>query len=457
MINNNFGGNEIIHVVDAVSKEKGLEKEAIFKVIEKAMGTTAKIKYGNEVCIKTKIDRSSGNISFFREFLVTDKNPEDPEEEGEIETLTLEEAKEKSTDLKEGDIYTESLPPLERERHIAAKARQLMTASIYELVKEKLFEEYSDRVGEIVAGIVEKIDKTGYIIKIANNAEAILRKDQVLNTDILKLGDRVKAQLVKLNKESFGPMIILSRTHKDFVRNLFIQEVPEIYEKQITIQDIARDPGSRTKISVFSTDPAIDPVGACVGMRGIRVQQVIQELKGEKIDIIKWSENPGTYVVNALDSLDVVKVIVDEDQKAIEVIVNDEGLSKAIGRRGQNVKLISELTGYKIDIMAESNEMEKRQKEFARVSQIFQEELHLEEILAQLLVSEGYDSIQALAKAEPKIVGNIEGIDEEIGEAIVSRAKEALDNTDDTSETAQETEATAEDSLEDAQTEEQTE
>jgi len=444
MINNNFGGNEIIHVVDAVSKEKGLEKEAIFKVIEEAMGTTAKLKYGNEVCIKSKIDRNSGKISFFRQFLITDNKSADLDDEGDIETLCLAEAKEKSADLKEGDIYTESLPPLERERHIAAKARQIMTASIYELVKEKLFDEYSDRVGEIVAGIVEKIDKTGYIIKIANNTEAILRNDQVLNNDLLKLGDRVKAQLVKLNKDSFGPMIILSRTHKDFVKNLFIQEVPEIYEKQITIQDIARDPGSRTKISVYSTDPAIDPVGACVGMRGMRVQQVIQELKGEKIDIIKWSETPGTYVVNALDSLDVVKVIVDEDKKAIEAIINDEGLSKAIGRRGQNVKLISELTGYKIDIIAESNEIEKRQKEFSRVTKIFQEELHLEEILAQLLVSEGYNSIQALAKTEPRVVGNIEGIDEEIGIAIVSRANEALASSLKSIKTDEETKITSE-------------
>jgi N utilization substance protein A len=425
MINSNFGSNEIIHVIESVSKEKGLAKEEIFKVIEDALSMTARMKYGNDICVKTKVDRTSGKIAFFREFYVTNEEYENLE--NQIEPLTLLEAHQKSPDLKEGDTYKEFLPPLENARHVATKARQIVAVKILELVREKLYEEYSDRVGEIIFGVVEKIDKTGVIIKISNNTEAILRKDQALNTDFLQLGDRVKAYLVKLNKDTSGPMLVLSRTHKEFVRKLFVQEVPEIYEKTIVIKDIAREPGSRTKISVYSTDPAIDPVGACVGMRGIRVQQIIQELRGEKIDIVKWSVDPGTYIVNTLDSLEVVKVIVDELQNKIEVIVNDDNLSQAIGRRGQNVRLISELTGWKIDIFAESNEIERRQKEFVRVSGIFQEELNLEETLAQLLVSEGYDSVESLAEAEPKVVGRIEGIDEEIGEAIVVRAQESLE------------------------------
>jgi N utilization substance protein A len=425
MINSNFGSNEIIHVIESVSKEKGLAKEEIFKVIEDALSMTARMKYGNDICVKTRVDRTSGKIAFFREFYVTNEEYENLE--NQIEPLTLLEAHQKSPDLKEGDTYKEFLPPLENARHVATKARQIVAVKILELVREKLYEEYSDRVGEIIFGVVEKIDKTGVIIKISNNTEAILRKDQALNTDFLQLGDRVKAYLVKLNKDTSGPMLVLSRTHKEFVRKLFVQEVPEIYEKTIVIKDIAREPGSRTKISVYSTDPAIDPVGACVGMRGIRVQQIIQELRGEKIDIVKWSVDPGTYIVNTLDSLEVVKVIVDELQNKIEVIVNDDNLSQAIGRRGQNVRLISELTGWKIDIFAESNEIERRQKEFVRVSGIFQEELNLEETLAQLLVSEGYDSVESLAEAEPKVVGRIEGIDEEIGEAIVVRAQESLE------------------------------
>ena len=307
MVNNNFGSNEIIHVVESVSKEKGLAKEEIFKILEEALSSIAKMKYGNNICVQTKINRTSGQVSFFRKFLVTDKDSIDTQEN--VEKLSLQKAKSKSPLLQEGDFYKEFLPPLERERYIATKTRQIITSKILELVKEKLYDEYSDRVGDIISGIVEKINQTGFIIKIFNNTEAILQKDQALNTDFLHLGDRVKAYLVKLNKDNYGPTLILSRTHKEFVKKLFIQEVPEIYDKTILIKDIARDPGSRTKISVYSTDPTVDPVGACVGMRGIRVQQVIQELKGEKIDIIKWSTDPGTYIVNALDSLEIIKVL----------------------------------------------------------------------------------------------------------------------------------------------------
>ena len=424
MINNNFGNNEIIHVVESVSKEKGLAKEEIFKIIEDALSTIAKTKYGNDISIQSKIHRVSGQISFFRKFLVTD-NESTHETQG-LEKLSVLEAQSKSPSLKEGDFYKEFLPPLERERHIATKTRQIITTKILDLVREKLYEEYKDRVGDIISGIVEKINQTSFIIKIFNNTEAILKKDQSLNTDFLHLGDRVKAYLVKLNQEPYGPMLVLSRTHKEFVKKLFIQEVPEIYEKTILIKDIARDSGSRTKISVYSTDPSIDPVGACVGMRGIRVQQVIQELRGEKIDIIKWSADPGTYIVNALDSLEVIKVIIDELQHKIEVIVKDIDLSQAIGRKGQNVRLISELIGWKIDIFAESSENDKRKKEFIQTSQKFQEALNLEKTLAELLISEGYNSITALANTQAIIISKIEGINEEVGQAIINRAKTAL-------------------------------
>ena len=284
-----------------------------------------------------------------------------------------------------------------------------------------------NRVGEVLNGVVEKIETGGYIVKLGS-AEAILKKDQTLKTDFYKLGDRIRACLAKLDKESNGPILILSRTHKDFVTQLFKQEVPEIYDRIIEVKNIARDPGSRTKIAVYSSDPSIDPVGSCVGMMGVRVQAIIKELKGEKIDIVKWSDDPATFVVNSLgSSIRVSKVIIDEEQNKIEIIVPKEDQSQAIGRRGQNIKLISELVGWKINITTEEIESTRRQEEFNSITKLFMEVLNLEEILAQLLASEGFLNIKSLADADINSVANIEGLDEEIAKELISRSKEYLD------------------------------
>ena len=420
-----FGGNEILHIADAIAMDKGIPKEGILKALEDAISVTAKRKYGTNICVKAVINRKSGDIKLYREVLVVNRIPEyDPTEE-QKDIISLEEANKKDPNLKDGDIIKEELLPLEIDRLNAISVKQIIVSKIKEIEKDKLYEEFKDRVGEILNGLVEKIEVTGFIVKIGG-AEAILKKEQTLNTDYYKLGDRIRAYLTNLDKESKGPMLILSRTHKDFVRQLFNQEVPEVYDKIIEIKSIARDPGSRTKIAVYSSDPSIDPVGSCVGIRGSRVQAVIKELKGEKIDIVKWSEDPATYIVNALGSIQVSKIVIDEDQNQIELVVSNEDQSQVIGRRGQHVKLLSELVGWKVNVITEEVESTRRHEEFKKITQLFMDKLNLEEILAQLLASEGYDSIKSLAEADVGIIASIEGLDKEIAEEIIIRAKALL-------------------------------
>ena len=432
MKNKSFGGNEILHVTEAVARDKGISKESIIEALEEAVAMAAKRKYGANIKIKASINRNLGNIELYREILVVkdDFVSEDNVNENneEVKTIEISKARETDPDLNEGDVIKQILPPLEIGRLNAISAKQIIISKVKELEKDKIFEEYKNRVGEVLNGIVEKIETGGYIIKLGS-AEAILKKDQVLKTDFYKLGDRIRAYLTKLDKEFNGPILILSRTHKDFVAQLLKQEVPEIYDRIIEIKNIARDPGSRTKIAVYSSDPSIDPVGSCVGMRGIRVQAIIKELKGEKIDIVKWSDDPATFVVNSLgSSIRVSKVIIDEEQNKIEIIVLDEDQSQAIGRRGQNIKLISELVGWKINITTEEVESTRRQEEFKNITELFMKVLNLEEILAQLLASEGFTSIKNLADADINSIANIEGLDEEIAKELVSRAQEYLDN-----------------------------
>ncbi len=431
MKNKNFGGNEILHVAEAVARDKGISKESIIEALEEAMAIAAKRKYGSNIKVKAHINRNLGNIELYREVLVVkdgfiSDNTRDENNE-EVKTIEISKALETDTDINEGDVIKQILPPLEIGRLNAISAKQIIINKVKELEKDKVFEEYKNRVGEVLNGVVEKIETGGYIVKLGS-AEAILKKDQTLKTDFYKLGDRIRACLANLDKESNGPILILSRTHKDFVTQLFKQEVPEIYDRIIEVKNIARDPGSRTKIAVYSSDPSIDPVGSCVGMRGVRVQAIIKELKGEKIDIVKWSDDPATFVVNSLgSSIRVSKVIIDEEQNKIEIIVPEEDQSQAIGRRGQNIKLISELVGWKINITTEEIESTRRQEEFNSITKLFMEVLNLEEILAQLLASEGFLNIKSLADADINSVANIEGLDEEIAKELISRSKEYLD------------------------------
>ena len=431
MKNKNFGGNEILHVAEAVARDKGISKESIIEALEEAMAIAAKRKYGANIKVKAHINRNLGNIELYREVLVVkdgfiSDNTRDENNE-EVKTIEISKALETDPGINEGDVIKQILPPLEIGRLNAISAKQIIINKVKELEKDKVFEEYKNRVGEVLNGVVEKIETGGYIAKLGS-AEAILKKDQTLKTDFYKLGDRIRACLAKLDKESNGPILILSRTHKDFVTQLFKQEVPEIYDRIIEVKNIARDPGSRTKIAVYSSDPSIDPVGSCVGMRGVRVQAIIKELKGEKIDIVKWSDDPATFVVNSLgSSIRVSKVIIDEEQNKIEIIVPEEDQSQAIGRRGQNIKLISELVGWKINITTEEIESTRRQEEFNSITKLFMEVLNLEEILAQLLASEGFLNIKSLADADINSVANIEGLDEEIAKELISRSKEYLD------------------------------
>lgn len=432
MKNKNFGGNEILHVAEAVARDKGISKESIIEALEEAVAMAAKRKYGANIKIKAAINRNLGNIELYREVLVVKDNfvSDDSRDENneEVKTIDISKAQETDPDINEGDVIKQILPPLEIGRLNAISAKQIIISKVKELEKDKIFEEYKNRVGEVLNGVVEKIETGGYIVKLGS-AEAILKKDQVLKTDFYKLGDRIRAYLTKLDKEFNGPILILSRTHKDFVAQLFKQEVPEIYDRIIEIKNIARDPGSRSKMAVYSSDPSIDPVGSCVGMRGIRVQAIIKELKGEKIDIVKWSDDPATFVVNSLgSSIRVSKVIIDEEQNKIEVIVPEEDQSQAIGRRGQNIKLISELIGWRINITTEEVESTRRQEEFNTITKLFMEVLNLEEILAQLLASEGFSSIKNLADADINSIANIEGLDEEIAQELISRSKEHLDS-----------------------------
>ena len=421
----NFGGNEILHIADAIAIDKGIPKEGVLKALEEAVSITAKRKYGTNICVKAVINRKSGDIKLYREILVANEIPEYNSEDEQKDIISLEEANKKDPSLKDGDIMREELLPLEVDRLNAISVKQVVVSKIREIERDKLYEEYKDRVGEILNGLVEKIEVTGFVIKVGG-AEATLKKDQTLNTDYYKLGDRIRAYLTKLDKESKGPMLILSRIHKDFVKQLFKQEVPEIYDKIIEIKSIARDPGSRTKIAVYSSDPSIDPVGSCVGIRGSRVQAVIKELRGEKIDIVKWSEDPATYIVNALGSIQVSKIVIDEDENQIELVVSNEDQSQVIGRRGQHVKLLSELVGWKVNVVTEEVESTRRHEEFKKTTQLFMEKLNLEEILAQLLTSEGYDSIKSLAEADIDTIASIEGLDKETAEEIIIRAKESL-------------------------------
>ena len=324
-----------------------------------------------------------------------------------------------------GEIIQELLPPLEIGRLAAQSAKQIITVKLKEIERNKQYNEFKDRVGDIVNGIVEKIEARNIIIKIGS-AEAVLKKEYMLKSDNYRQGDRVRAYLLNLDKDSKGPMIILSRTHNEFLAMLFKQEVPEIYDRIIEVKGVARDPGSKSKIAVYSSDKGVDAVGSCVGIRGSRVQSITNELRGEKIDIIQWSSDVASFAINALAPAQVSKVIIDEEQNKMEVIVPDDNQSQAIGRRGQNVRLASDLIGWKVDILTEEIESKRRQEEFGTITTEFMEHLNLEEILAQLLASEGFTSIKELAEAEVSEISSIEGLDEEIAKELIERAQEYL-------------------------------
>ena len=390
---------ELLQIADAVAREKSIEKEIVIEAIEEAVQKAARSRYGAEHDIRVHIDPKSGETTIKRFVTVV---ADDEEIENTYAFKSLADAKRDDKDAFVGKVYDEILPPFEFGRVQTQMARQVVTGKVREAERERQYEEFKDRVGEIVNGSVKRVEY-GNIVVDLGRGEGIVRRDQAIPRENFQVGDRIRSYIYDVRREAKGPQIMLSRAHGGFMAKLFAQEVPEVYDGVIEIRAIARDPGSRAKMAVVSNDSSIDPVGACVGMRGSRVQAVVAELQGEKIDIIPWSPDEAAFLVNALAPAEVTKVVMDEEDERVEVVVPDEQLSLAIGRRGQNVRLASQLTGWQIDIMTESQESERRQREFAERTQLFQEAQDVDEVIAQLLVTEGFgeetaEELQARAR-----------------------------------------------------------
>ncbi|MDP2619359.1 MAG: transcription termination factor NusA [Hyphomicrobiales bacterium] len=414
---------ELLQIADAVAREKSIDKQIVLSAMEDAIQKAARSRYGAENDIRAEIDPKTGEIRLSRLLEVAEEITE------EARQIDLVEAHKRNPAAQVGDFIAEPLPPLDFGRIAAQSAKQVIVQKVREAERERQYEEYKDRIGDIVSGIVKRVEYGNVIVDLGR-AEAIVRRDEGLPRESFRYGDRIRAYVYDVRREQRGPQIFLSRTHPQFMAKLFAQEVPEIYDNIIEIKSVARDPGSRAKIAVISRDTSIDPVGACVGMRGSRVQAVVNELQGEKIDIIPWSPDAASFIVNALAPAEVAKVVLDEDAERIEVVVPDEQLSLAIGRRGQNVRLASQLTGWDIDILTEAEESERRQKEFAERTEIFMEALDVDEVIGQLLASEGFASIEEVAFVEPEEVASIEGFDESTADEIQTRAREYLERID---------------------------
>ncbi|MBI1244697.1 MAG: transcription termination/antitermination protein NusA [Alphaproteobacteria bacterium] len=407
---------EMLQVADAVAREKGIEREQVLEAMEQAIQKAGRAKYGLEHDIRAHIDRDNGEMQLLRYRLVSDPVTNEATE------MSLEDALRKNPDAKVGDYLTDPLPPIDFGRIAAQTAKQVIVQRVREAERQRQYDEYKDRVGEIVNGLVKRVE-FGNVTVDLGRAEAILRRDETIPRESFKVQDRVRAYIYDVRQEARGPQIFLSRTHPQFTAKLFAQEVPEIYDGIIEIKAVARDPGSRGKIAVVSHDSSIDPVGACVGMRGSRVQAVVAEQQGEKIDIIPWSNDPATFVVNALAPAEVTKVVLDEEARRIEVVVPDEQLSLAIGRRGQNVRLASMLTGWAIDILTEAEESERRQQEFKERSQVFVDALDVDDVIAGLLVTEGFTSVEEVALVDADELAGIEGFDEGVAAELKTRAE----------------------------------
>jgi N utilization substance protein A len=421
---------ELLQIADAVAREKSIEKEIVIEAIEEAMQKAARSRYGAEHDIRVKIDPATGEMETKRVVtVVADADAVEAEDGTPFNTYafeTLSEALKHDKQAVIGKEYVEMLPPFELGRVQTQMARQVVTGKVRDAERERQFEEFKDRVGEIINGQVKRVEY-GNIIVDLGRGEGVVRRDQAIPREMFNIGDRIRAYIYDVRRETKGPQIMLSRAHGGFMAKLFAQEVPEVYDGVIEIRAVARDPGSRAKMAVISNDSSIDPVGACVGMRGSRVQAVVAELQGEKIDIIQWNPDEATFLVNALAPAEVTKVMMDEDEERVEVVVPDEQLSLAIGRRGQNVRLASQLCGWQIDIMTESQESERRQREFTERTALFQEALDVDEVIAQLLVTEGFSTVEEVAYVEPHEVANIEGFDEDTADELQARAREFLD------------------------------
>ena len=411
---------ELLAIANAVATEKMIDKSIVIEAMEEAIQKSARNRYGAENDIRAKLDPRTGDLRLWRVVEVVEVV------EDYFKQIDLKAADKLQPGAKVGDFLVDPLPAVELGRIDAQSAKQVIFQKVRDAERDRQYEEFKDRAGEVITGVIKSVE-FGHVIVNLGRAEGVIRRDQQIPREVPRVGERVRAWIMKVERQNRGPQIFLSRAHPEFMKKLFAQEVPEIYDGIITIMAAARDPGSRAKIGVISRDSSIDPVGACVGMKGSRVQAVVQELQGEKIDIIPWSEDTATFVVNALQPATVSRVVIDEEESRIEVVVPDDQLSLAIGRRGQNVRLASSLTGSAIDIMTEAEASEKRQKEFAERSKMFEEELDVDETLSQLLVAEGFSEMEEVAYIDIAELAAIEGFDEELGQELQSRALEALE------------------------------
>ncbi|MBL4645660.1 MAG: transcription termination/antitermination protein NusA [Rhizobiales bacterium] len=411
---------ELLQIADAVAREKNIDREIVISAMEDAIQKAAKARYGSETDVRANINQKTGEIRLHRLLHVVE------EVDNILSEITLEDARARNPDAQIGDALSEPLPPMEFGRIAAQSAKQVIVQKVREAERDHLFEEYKDRIGSIINGTVKRVEY-GNVIVDMGRGEAIIRRDELIPRETFRYGDRVRAYIHDVRREQRGPQIFLSRSHPAFMSKLFEMEVPEIYDGIIELKSVARDPGSRAKIAVTSNDSSIDPVGACVGMRGSRVQAVVGELQGEKIDIIPWSPDAATFIVNALQPAEVTKVVLDEEQEKIEVVVPDEQLSLAIGRRGQNVRLASQLTGWDIDILTEEEESQRRQKEFQERTELFTTALDVDQMVGQLLATESFTSIEEVAYVDLDEIAIIEGFDDGTAQEIQTRAREYLD------------------------------
>ncbi len=416
---------ELLQTAEAVAREKMIDPGLVVEAMEESLARAAKSRYGAEMDIRVSIDRKTGKATFTRVRTVID--PEEEELENYQAQLTPEQAKQYLDDPKPGDVIVDEVPPVDMGRIAAQSAKQVILQKVREAERDRQYEEFKDRAGTIINAVVKREEYGNVIVDLQGHGEGVLRRNEKIGRESYRPNDRIRCYIKDVRREARGPQIFLSRTAPEFMAELFKMEVPEIYDGIIEIKAVARDPGSRAKIAVISYDNSIDPVGACVGMRGSRVQAVVNELQGEKIDIIPWNEDAPTFLVNALQPAEVTKVVLDEEAERIEVVVPEEQLSLAIGRRGQNVRLASQLTGLDIDIMTEEEESARRQAEFEERTKLFVDTLDLDEFFAQLLVSEGFTSLEEVAYVELDELLVIDGVDEDTANELQARARDFID------------------------------
>ena len=414
---------ELLHIIESVAREKGLDPEVSFRAIEKAIENAGKKKYGNEHNIVGEVDRKTGEKSIYR---IVDVVETEEEVEDTHTQISLENARKSDPELNVGDQIRDKLPPMDFKRVIAQSAKQVIVSEIKEAEREKQYDEFKDRKDTIINGIVKRTEYNDVFIEV-NGIEAVIKRNALIPREAFRTGDRVRAYVTDVRREPSGPQVFLSRTAGDFMSKLFAQEVPEVYDGVIEIKAVARDAGSRAKIAVYSTDSGIDPVGSCVGVRGARVQAVVNELQGEKIDIIQWHADPASFVVEAIAPAEVSRVVVDEDAHKIDAILEENQLSLAIGRGGQNVRLASKLCGWKIDVMTEDEASSKRNIQFTAATKVFLDALDVDEMIAQLLVLEGFSQVEEVAYIDLEVLIDIEGFDEAIAEELQNRAKSYME------------------------------